>query len=170
MATLPLVVSVEDYLHTTYRPDCDYIDGVVLERNLGQFDHSTVQMLVLMALQAKAEQWGVLVRPELRLKVRERKYRVPDIQVLPAGKKHPPVIEEPPLLCIEIVSPDDRLNDLSTRAQDYTDLGVPETWILDPETKKAYVYSRAGLHETPADTVLRCGKIELNPAEIFAKL
>lgn len=27
-------ISVEEYLHTVYRPDCDYVDGVVEERNL----------------------------------------------------------------------------------------------------------------------------------------
>ena len=171
MATAPLLVSEAEYLRTTYRPDCDYVDGVVLERNLGQFDHSTLQMLVLLALQAHAAEWNVLVRPELRLKIRPRKYRIPDVMVLPAGTKHPPVIEEPPLLCVEIVSPDDRLKQLTERAQDYTSLGVPETWILDPETRKAYVYSEAGLHELmPGVSVLRSGGLELDIAKLFAGL
>ena len=34
------LVSVREYLSTSYRPDCDYIDGVVLERNVGEKDHS----------------------------------------------------------------------------------------------------------------------------------
>ena len=36
-------ISVEEYLHTAYRPDCDYVDGVVEERNLGERDHSWIQ-------------------------------------------------------------------------------------------------------------------------------
>ena len=32
MATRTLV-SVEEYLATSYRPDCDYVDGKVVERN-----------------------------------------------------------------------------------------------------------------------------------------
>ena len=36
-------ISVEDYLSTSYRPDCEYVDGVLLERNLGEFDHSRLQ-------------------------------------------------------------------------------------------------------------------------------
>ena len=36
-------VTVEEYLATTWRPDCDYVDGEVLERNLGQTDHSELQ-------------------------------------------------------------------------------------------------------------------------------
>jgi hypothetical protein len=29
-------ISVEEYLHTVYRPDCDYVEGVVEKRNLGE--------------------------------------------------------------------------------------------------------------------------------------
>ena len=43
MATAPQLVGVEEYLSTVYRPDCDYLDGVVVERNLGQFDHADLQ-------------------------------------------------------------------------------------------------------------------------------
>ena len=169
VATVPLI-SVEEYLHMTYRPDCDYIDGVVVERNLGQYSHSTLQMLTLMTLQERAEQWGILVRPELRVKIRNGKYRVPDVVVLSKDAPRPPVIEQPPLLCIEIVSPDDRLRDLTERAQDYLVMGVPETWIVDPETKTAYRYSTAGLHEIPSGTVMQHGQIQLNPFKLFAQL
>jgi hypothetical protein len=36
-------ISVQEYLKTVYRPDCDYVDGVVEERNLGERDHSWIQ-------------------------------------------------------------------------------------------------------------------------------
>ena len=36
-------VSVEEYLHTSYRPDCDYVDGEVQERNLGNEIISSAQ-------------------------------------------------------------------------------------------------------------------------------
>jgi hypothetical protein len=32
------LVSVEEYFATSYRPDCDYVDGVIEERNLGEMD------------------------------------------------------------------------------------------------------------------------------------
>ncbi len=37
------LISVEEYLATSYRPDCDYVDGEVVERNLGEWDHSRLQ-------------------------------------------------------------------------------------------------------------------------------
>jgi len=34
------LVSVDEYLHTSYDPDCDYVDGAIVERNVGERDHS----------------------------------------------------------------------------------------------------------------------------------
>jgi hypothetical protein len=41
--TLSHLISVEEYLNTTYRPDVDYVDGEIEERNLGEFDHADLQ-------------------------------------------------------------------------------------------------------------------------------
>ena len=43
METRPLI-PVEVYLTSVYRPDCDYVDGEVLERNLGENDHGRLQV------------------------------------------------------------------------------------------------------------------------------
>jgi hypothetical protein len=40
------MASVAEYLNTTYRPDCDYVDGEVRERNLGEYEHSRPQMRI----------------------------------------------------------------------------------------------------------------------------
>jgi len=40
------LISVKEYLRTSYRPDCDYLDGHIEERNLGERDHSNVQMSI----------------------------------------------------------------------------------------------------------------------------
>ena len=42
-APSPIFVGLDDYLHTTYEPDCDYVEGVLEERNLGQKGHSDLQ-------------------------------------------------------------------------------------------------------------------------------
>ena len=109
--------------------------------------------------------------PELRLKIRDGKYRVPDVMVLPAEASRTPVIETAPLLCIEVLSPDDRLREVTQRAADYLSIGVPQTWIFDPETKSAYIYSSVGLQEwKPSETnrTMQCGPIELDTARLFA--
>ena len=32
-------MTVEEYLRTSFDPDCEYVDGEVLERNVGETDH-----------------------------------------------------------------------------------------------------------------------------------
>ena len=170
MSSSPLnVVSEGEYLHTSYRPDCDYVDGFVVERNLGTHPHARLQSLILAWLMARETAWQIHVIAECRLKIRARKYRVPDVMVLAAAVSYPRVIEEPPLLCIDVVSPDDRLPDLIIRAGDYLTLGVPVTWIFDPETRQTFIYSEQGTVES-FDAVLRHGHIELPIAELFAQL
>ncbi len=170
MSTSPLnLVGENEYLRTPYRPDCNYVDGFVLERNLGQHDHARLQGLILYCLMQHETQWQIHALPECRLKIRARKYRVPDVMVLPMAGSYPSVIEKPPLLCIEVVSPDDRLPDLVVRAGDYLTLGVPVTWIFNPETKQSFIYSDQGTVES-LDPVLRHGPIELPIAELFTQL
>jgi Putative restriction endonuclease len=107
--TPPLTISEEEYLTTSYSPDCDFVDGVVLDRPLGQFDHANLQRVLVGLFFVHEQEWGVLGLPEQRLRVRPRKYRVPDLLVLTLDYDRAQVVTIPPLLCIEIVSPDDRL-------------------------------------------------------------
>ncbi len=43
MATLAQI-SIEEHLQTSYRPDCEYIDGEVRKKNVGRWKHSRVQL------------------------------------------------------------------------------------------------------------------------------
>ena len=37
---------VGEYLRTSYRPDCEYVDGELRSRNVGETDHSRLQMVL----------------------------------------------------------------------------------------------------------------------------
>jgi Uma2 family endonuclease len=170
MATAPRhLIGETQYLHTSYRPDCDYVDGVVLERHLGTHPQGRLQTLIAAYLLQREQQWQIHAVVEVRLKIRARQYRVPDVMVLRAAGAYPAVIEEAPLLCVEVVSPDDNLADLVVRAGDYLSIGVPVTWILDPAAKRAFVYSGEGTVEWLED-VLRWGRVELPIGELFEQV
>ncbi len=170
MATAPQhLVAENEYLHTLYRPDCDYVDGFVLERNLGTHPHGRLQTLIAAYLVQREQEWQIHAVVEVRLKIRARKYRVPDVMVLRAAASYPALIEQPPLLCIEIVSPDDKLPDWVIRAGDYLSMGVPITWIVNPETKQAFIYSDEGTVES-SEPVLLHGQIELPITELLGQL
>src|ERR1044071_4936051 len=83
MATSTLI-PVEEYLHTSYSPDCDFVDGVVQERNAGERSHAKLQRLLIIALSMLngKERPGVHVYPEQRVQVSPTRFRIPDICVV----------------------------------------------------------------------------------------
>src|ERR1700733_11643645 len=97
-------ISVDEYLRTTYRPDCDYVDGQVLERNLGERDHSRPQMLLSAYLFAREKEWRVIVMPEQRVQVKPTRFRIPDVCVIHEDAPDEQIVTTAPLICIEILS------------------------------------------------------------------
>src|SRR5580700_274643 len=142
-----MLISVEEYLATSYRPDCDYVDGQVEERNLGEFDHSRLQTAVAAYFWARRKQWGINVIVEQRVQVRPDRFRIPDVCVI-LGEPSEQIFTKPPFLCIEIVSPEDRMSRVKARIDDYLTMGVSFVWLLDPASRSAYVFTAAeGLRE-----------------------
>ena len=45
-ALTPTLLSIDEYLHTSYKPDVDFIDGAIEERNLGEFEHARLQTIL----------------------------------------------------------------------------------------------------------------------------
>jgi Uma2 family endonuclease len=178
MATLPRYetrpeefVSVEEYLTTRYEPDCDYVDGRLEERNLGEFDHAMLQSLLAHLFMANRAAWGVYAVSDWRTNVKPRRYRVPDVTVLRSGSPRESIATHPPLLVIEILSPEDRLNRMATRCLDYVQFGIEHIWIIDPQKRFAYRLNADGpeiiesgiltIPETPIRIVL---------GDVFAEL
>ena len=145
MATGSLV-SVREYLSTSYRPDCDYIDGVVLERNVGEKSHSQLQSAVWLYYHLRRQQWRLWGFVELRVQVSPTRFRVPDVCVTledPPGQ----ILTTPPFICIEVLSPEDRLSEMRQRVEDYLAFGVPYVWILDPATRHAWRCTPGGMQD-----------------------
>ena len=145
MATSSLV-SVREYLSTSYRPDCDYVDGVVVERNLGEYDHARLQSEVLFYFHARRKEWGIRVVPEQRVQVSPTRFRVPDVCVV-LGEPVEQIFKTPPFICIEILSKDDRLSDMQERVGDFLNFGVRYVWVIDPRTRKAWRCTMGGISE-----------------------
>jgi Uma2 family endonuclease len=134
--------SLSEYLAITYRPDREYVDGEIRERNVGKWEHARVQWLLAVWFGAHEQQWGITGSTEQRVCVSDNRVRVPDVVVLTAGPQ-PDVLTDPPLLVIEILSPDDSYSDTHERAQDYRAMGVETVWIIDPKTRSGRMCSGA---------------------------
>ena len=159
-------ISVAEYLSTSYRPDCDYLEGEVVERNLGEQGHGWLQALILTWLMVRRTELGIRPLPETRLQIRSDRFRIPDVMVLRAGDPNDGIVRVAPLLCIEILSPEDRMSRIMVRLEDYFSIGVPVCWILDPETKAAWI-ARPDAQGPVRDGFLKAGAIELPLNEIW---
>ena len=139
-------VSLHEYLSTSYRPDCDYVDGVVLERNVGENSHSRPMGETWFYYRLRRPQWGLWPFVSLRVQVSATRVRVPDVCVV-LGDPSEQVLQTPPFICIEILSKVDRLSDIQDRVEDYLAFGVPYVWILDPATRQTWRCTPGGTQE-----------------------
>jgi Uma2 family endonuclease len=178
MATLPIYegsqqefVSVREYLTTSYRPDCDYVDGRIEERNLGEFDHALLQALLGQLFLNNRDNWGVLALTDARVQVKATRFRVPDLTVIRAGIPRERILTHPPLLVVEILSPEDRLSRMGERTDEYLDFGIEHIWILDPVRRQAYRVTRAGFELIPSDEIsVPDTPIRVVLSDLFAEL
>lgn len=167
----PVKVSVAEYLATSYRPDCDYVDGVVEERNLGEKEHAILQGAFNYLFLVNRAKWQIEVYPELRVQVSPTRFRIPDITVTHAGLTWERILRTPALLFIEILSPEDTMARVRQRVDDYLKFGSEHVWIVDPESRKAYLATSRGFEE-PADGVLAIPGTEIRVvlSELFSEL
>src|SRR5690349_21657268 len=103
-------VSVSEYLSTTYSPDREYVDGELVERNVGEYEHSRPQARLVIFLGARETNWGIRVVTEQRVQVKPDRFRVPDVCVVLAVTRIESIFTAPPFVCIEILSKDDTLS------------------------------------------------------------
>ena len=163
------LISVERYLATSYRPDCDYVDGRIEERNLGEWDHSKLQVAITAYFYQRRKIWNISVAPEQRVQVSPTRFRIPDVCVV-LGEPDGQIFRRPPFVCIEILSKDDRMTEMQQRINDYLAMGVRYVWVLDPSDRQVYVATpAAGFHEFKGDVLLTENPVlELPLVEVFA--
>src|SRR3954468_22746566 len=92
------LISEEEYLHTSYEPDCDFEDGVLIERNVGTKDHSKLQKFLIVYFHKRRRAWNIDAFPEVRIRIRAGKYLVPDICIVAGPEPPDQVFQTPPLI------------------------------------------------------------------------
>ena len=164
MATTTTLVSLEDYLRTSYHPDCDFVDDHIEERNLGESEHSRLQNALSSWFFVNEAAWNVYSMVEQRIRVAPTRVRIVDVCLLHGDAPEEKVTLTPPLLCVEILSPEDRLPRAARVFDDYRSMGVPNLWLLDPIRRLAYMYTGKGDFE-PVTT-----RLEIESTPIFVDL
>jgi len=162
-------ISLEQYLRHPTEPESEYIKGEIFQKALGTKLHGRLQGRLIRLL-FRWEELGLGVTiPEQSLLLSADVILIPDVCVLTADNVEVGVVTQPPLLCIEILSPSDRFAYTARKCKQYLDWGVPTCWILDPEAREAWVSDSAGLHPVAEGGALEAGFILLGIDEVFAK-
>ena len=136
-------ISIEEYNRTSYHPDCEYLGGELRERPVVQTVHGLLQVLLASWFSSHKQEWGIKAGVEIRTQVTADRVRLPDVVVLARGA-YPQTLVEPPLIVIEILSPDDSYVEIKRLAVEYQTMGVRNIWLFDPETRTAEMWTGSG--------------------------
>jgi Uma2 family endonuclease len=174
MATQPAFdhpISVEEYLSTVFEHDCEYVDGVIEERDLGEFEHAYIQGILIGLFLQNRDAWGVYPLPEQRVQTQKTHFRVPDVTVLRAGTPRESILTHPPLLVIEVQSPEIPLRQTAVKAKEYLVFGIEHVWVIDPYARAAYRGTANGLELTRSgELAIPDTPIRIVLSDLFAEL
>ncbi len=169
-------VSVEEYIarfvEGDEKPICEYEDGVLIPKPMGTKKHSQVQVNIATSIRTGyVETLNPLT--ELTTRLRDGQFLVPDLAVEDLAKPisgRYPGKNDPVLLCVEIVSPPDRVGKLFGKCEDYHKWGVPYCWVIDPERKLAWEYFPNDLDPRKVEDVITAGAIRLALVDVFFRV
>ncbi|MGA2216138.1 MAG: Uma2 family endonuclease [Bryobacteraceae bacterium] len=161
-------IGVEEYLGMVCpdRLQPDYVHGEVVERSLPTPIRGHIQLLLGILFTPLSARVRLAMMSELRVQIESHLFRVIDVAIylgaLPEGRYG----TSPAYVAIEIVSPDDRYNDLTERLEDYRRWGVTHVWLVDPQRKRLWEYTEAGLLQHPS---LKLPEVdfEISSGELF---
>jgi Uma2 family endonuclease len=162
-------VSLDTYLTTSYEPDVDYVDGVLEERNVGEYDHNIVQRAIMIWFYQHEREWRIRSIQEQRTRVAGTRVRIPDISVFSRDTPIEQVFTKPQLIAIEVLSPEDRHSRIDEWLRNFASFGVPNLWVIDPETRMGWDCSDGNWVRKERFEVANT-PIYLSLPELFAKV
>lgn len=169
--TLP-IVSVEEYLNTSYEPDVEFVDGVLVEKGMPTIAHNFLGRLLLFWFAQFEQQLRFTAMYEVRTQIIEKaRYRLPDMLLCPMPLPKGRIVDVVPWVVIEIVSPDDTINNTQDRFNDYAGVGVRHVLQMDPEKYVAHRFDNGSMIKTSFTSLeLPTGNVPFDSDELFNQL
>jgi Uma2 family endonuclease len=155
-------ISIEEYLRTSYEHDREYVRGEVVERGMPTFMHGKTQLRLGAIFVAKP---NLFASAEVRNRITPDLVRIPDIAVY-SEEPTEPVPTHPPLVAIEILSPDDRYHEVVAKCREYHRWGVRHVWVVDPVSREFQYFDGMDLRTVP-QLELPEASLTITPAEVF---
>jgi len=156
------LISVEEYLRRTEKPNCEYFDGLLYPKAMPTGFHGLLEFFLVEMLRRA----GLQAAPEVTVRISPTRYLIPD--VIAAAQIQDPYPTEPVLLCVEILSPEDRLGAVLAKCEQYHEWGVPFCWVIDINKRTAWTYPAQG--EPAHVEILEAGEIRIRVEQLFASL
>ena len=170
MATAALI-SAGEYLNTAFEHDAEFVDVRFEERPVGERDHGLLQRKLLLLLSTPAAEQYFLCIPELRIQTLPSRFRVPDLSLIRTDAPEEQVVTTPPLLCIEILSPEDTMQRTLARVRELLGMGVPEVWVFDPASRTVQVCAGSSRTERSEGMLLVPeSPVAVSIADVFAAI
>lgn len=141
--------SAEEYLWLTDRANrlIEFTDGYVEVLPMPTRKHQAISQFLFLAFLAFVQPTGgrVFYAP-LRLRIRDRAFREPDLMLLrdAADPRNQERYWLGADLVVEVVSPDQPERDLVQKRHDYAEARIPEYWIPDPQRETVGVLRLQG--------------------------
>jgi Uma2 family endonuclease len=158
----PATVQLEDYLSACYKHDRDFVNGELQERNLGEREHSELQLAVLLWFVRHSAEWKVVALPEMRVQISEGNFRVADVAIVSTDAPRERVLFTPPLIVIEILSPEDRVQRYGERLDDFRAMDVPHIWVIDPTEQIGF--------DCSSGSWIRCTRFAIENSGIYLSI
>ncbi len=161
--TTKTVYSFEEYLTYDDGTDNRYelIDGKLELMNPPTFRHLLISKFIEQNFDAQIKKLNLpwMCFREAGIRTGWRKSRLSDVYVVTSEQvmeflDESAVCQSPPLLIVEVVSPESVKRDYRYKRSEYAALEIPEYWIVDPiESKVTILLLEEGLYEDTEFTV-----------------
>lgn len=170
-STLPHI-PVDEYLHSSYEPDMEYVDGVLVEKGMPTIAHNYLGRLLLFWFAGYEKQLRYRAMYEVRTEIiAGARYRLPDVMLVPKPLPKGRIVDVVPWVVIEIVSPDDTINKTRSRFLDYSQMGVQTILQMDPEEYVTHRFDNGSMIQTRLESLdLPTGKVPFDSDELFQRL
>lgn len=135
------LITQEQYEGMVFEHDAELVERRVVERPLPTPQHARMQGFLVRVLHMLL---GLQALPELRLRTGPDRTRVPDVCLIRDIPDDSPTTIAP-YLCVEILSPEDRMLEVLTKVSEYLDMGVEVVWIIDPVSLTGEIRTKDGV-------------------------
>jgi Uma2 family endonuclease len=151
------LMTAEEYLRTSFEDgDFEYVDGEIVDRNIGEITHGSVQALLGSLLWERAASLALSPATSVRIRINSSRFRVADLAAWPTRKVVGDQYGIPlaaPFLAVEILSSEERMSDFQRKIKDYLSIGVQWIWLLDPTKETALCFSQTDPEGSPCDVL-----------------